>query len=593
LDALLKLVGSDALALETFPEQKRRAVWKIAGDVREQGAELLQRSWEALGWETSAEEKKQYGLEKMGGFQVQYVPGLVAPIVELCLSVHEGLRSVAIETLQTMIVSEWTLSGDLAIIQAEMIDCLDQLFKSKHLTEVVLQKHFIQELIDLFEPLAHDSEDPLFVAVKELITTIDELLDLLVAVHNTEAAGEVFHIMDTLHLMEFLKDMQKEDIYIRYVHQLVELQAEAQNHTEAGLALRLHAELYEWDPITIVAPLGDPQFPAQTSFERKEQLYFQMINYYEQGQSWDNALGTYMELAAQYEHNIFDFAKLARAQHAMATIYETIAKGGRANPRYFRVVYKGLGFPVGLRDKQFIFEGSPNDRLMTFTDRLQQQHPSAQILTAGAEEDVEGQFLQIFPVSPQKDMMHPIYQRAKVAQSIRDYYLLSRPSHFTTTTRRAPADGSQQETVEKTIYTTSEAFPTILRRSEIVAVGTVTLTPLQSAIDRTSRKTAELIALEKKIQSGEDSAMATLTSDLMLAVDTSQESCVANYHSLLPEERDCASDDGEEEAVQEPNLLENALKVAVIDHALVIRRCLGLYTRPAQQATKADLVQRK
>jgi hypothetical protein len=591
-DALLKLVGSDALALETFPEQKRRAVWKIAGDVREHGAELLQRSWEAIGWETSVEDKKQYGLEKMGGFQVQYVPGLVAPIVELCLSVHEGLRSVAIETLQTMIVSEWTLSGDLALIQAEMIDCLDRLFKSKHLTEVVLQKHFIQELIDLFEPLAQEPDEALFSAVKNLITTIDELLDLLVAVHSTEAAGEVFHIMDTLHLMEFLKDMQKEDIYIRYVQQLIDLQAEAQNYTEAGLALRLHAELYDWDPSTVLDALTDPAFPAQTSFERKEQLYFQMINFYELGESWDNALGTYMELATQYEHNVFDFAKLARAQHAMATIYETIAKGGRANPRYFRVVYRGLGFPVGLRDKQFIFEGSPNDRLATFTDRMQQQHPAAQILTAGAEEDVEGQYLQIFPVSAQKDLMHPIFQRAKVAQSIRDYYLLSRPSHFTSTSRRVTADGTQH-TVEKTVYTTSEAFPTILRRSEIISIGTVTLTPLQTAIDRTTRKTAELIALEKRIQNGEDSAMTTLTSDLMLAVDMGQESCVANYHSLLPDDRDSMAEEAEQELAREPDLLENALRVALIDHALVIRRCLGLYTRPAQQATTVDLSQRE
>lgn len=591
-DALLKLVGSDALALETFPEQKRRAVWKIAGDVRENGAELLQRTWEAIGWETSTDDKKQYGLEKMGGFQVQYVPGLVAAIVELCLSVHEGLRSVAIETLQTMIVSEWTLSGDLALIQAEMIDCLDQLFKTKHLTEVVLQKHFIQELIDLFEPLAQDPEDPLFLAVKNLITTIDELLDLLVAVHSTEAVGEVFHIMDTLHLMEFLKDMQKEDIYIRYVQQLVDLQAEAHNYTEAGLALRLHAELYDWDPATVLDALTEPAFPAQSSFERKEQLYFQMINFYELGESWDNALGTYMELATQYEHNVFDFAKLARTQHAMATIYETIAKGGRATPRYFRVVYKGLGFPVGLRDKQFIFEGSPNDRLATFTDRMQQQHPAAQVLTAGAEEDVEGQYLQIYPVSAQKDLTHPIFQRAKVAQSIRDYYLLSRPMHFTSTSRRVQADGAQH-TVEKTVYTTSEAFPTILRRSEIVSVGTVTLTPLQTAIDRTSRKTAELIALEKKIQGGEDSAMTTLTSDLMLAVDANQESCVANYHGLLPNDTDSEAEEEEEELIREPNLLENALRVALIDHALTIRRCLGLYTRPAQQATKADLTQRE
>jgi hypothetical protein len=276
----------------------------------------------------------------------------------------------------------------------------------------------------------------------------------------------------------------------------------------------------------------------------------------------------------------------------MATIYETIAKGGRSTPRYFRVVYKGLGFPVGLRDKQFIFEGSPNDRLATFTDRMQQQHPAAQVLTAGADEDVEGQYLQIFPVSAQKDLTHPIFQRAKVVQSIRDYYLLSRPMHFTSTSRRVPAGGAQH-TVEKTVYTTSEAFPTILRRSEIVSVGTVTLTPLQTAIDRTSRKTAELIALEKKIQGGEDSAMTTLTSDLMLAVDANQELCVANYHNLLPNDRDSDGEEEEEELIREPNLLENALRVALIDHALTIRRCLGLYTRPAQQATKADLTQRE
>jgi dedicator of cytokinesis protein 3 len=587
-DALLKLVGSDALALETFPEQKRRAVWKIAGDVREHGADLLQRSWEAIGWETSAEEKTRYGLDKMGGFQVQYVPGLVAPIVELCLSVHEGLRSVAIEVLQTMILSEWTLSEDLSLIQAEMIDCLDHLFKTKHLTEAVLQKHFIQELVELFEPLAQNPEEPILAALKTLIATIDELLDLLVAVHSTEATGEIFHIMDTLHLMEFLKDMQKEDMYIRYVHQLVELQADAQNFTEAGLALRLHAELYEWDPSGTVDPLTDPSFPPQTAFDRKEQLYFHMIEHYENGQSWNNALAAYQELAAQYEHNIFDFAKLARTQHAMAKIHEAIAKGERANPRYFRVVYKGLGFPAGLRDKQYIFEGSPSDRLASFTDRMQQQHPAAQILNPGAEQDVEGQYLQIFPVSPQKDLAHPIFQRAKVSQSVRDYYLLSAPSHFTSASRRAPSNANAKEpTVEKTVYTTAEAFPTILRRTEIVAVGNVTLSPLQAAIERASRKTVELAAMEKKIVDGDDTAFNSLTQELMYAVDTASDMCVANYHDLLPTEQE--EEETEDSAQDNPNPLENALRVTLIDYAVVIRRCLALYVRPAQQATKADL----
>ncbi|KAL0260375.1 Deoxycytidine kinase 1 [Diplodia seriata] len=595
-DALLKLVGSDALALETFPEQKRRAVWKIAGDVRELGAELLRRSWETIGWETAPEERKAYGLEKMGGYQVQYVPGLVAPIVELCLSVHQGLRSVAIQVLQTMIISEWTLSSDLALIQAEMIDCLDHLFKSKEITESILQKLFISELIDLFEPLAEDPDDPLFNAVKDLIGTIDELLDLLVAVHGRENSGEIFHIMDTLHLMEFLKDMQKEDIYIRYVHQLAEIQADAGNHTEAGLALRLHAELYEWDANMTVPGLEHPGFPSQSSFERKEQLYFEMIKHYEEGMSWNNALQAYQELATQYETNIFDFSKLARTQRAMATVYESINKGERQIPRYFRVVYKGMGFPVSLRDKQFIFEGSPTDSRATFTDRLQQQHPSAQISTGANEEDVEGQYLQIYSVSAQKDLTHPIYQRPKVGQAIREHYVLSRPSRFSTTSRRHVSDTSlKEQTIRKTIYTTAEPFPTILRRSEIITVEQVDLSPVQSALERTLRKTAELASLEKRVTSGEDSALQQLTEALMLSVDSNSPATVARYRELLPQQPEQAEsviDDDEEPEPVQLSQMENALKVALMDHALTVKRCLAAYTRPAQQATAADLSSR-
>ena len=247
------------------------------------------------------------------------------------------------------------------------------------------------------------------------------------------------------------------------------------------------------------------------------------------------------------------------------------------------------------RDKQFIFEGSATDRLASFTDRMQEQHPSAQILNSGAEQDVEGQYLQIYPVSPQKDLSHPIYQRAKVAQSVRDHLLLSRPTHFTSASRRSPSRSTTHDnTVEKTLYTTAEAFPTILKRSEIIAVGTISLSPLQTAIERTARKTLELAALEKKITDGDDTTFNMLTQELMYAVDTNIEGCVANYHDLLPNPRRSMEEDEDEETlIDPPNPLENALSVALVDYALVVRRCLSLYTRPAQQATKSDLSLRK
>ncbi|KAL9063798.1 MAG: hypothetical protein Q9157_008080, partial [Trypethelium eluteriae] len=595
-DTLIGLIASDALALETFPEQKRRAVWKIAGDVREHGADLLRRSWEAIGWEASEEEKQRFGIQKIGGYQVQYVPALVAPIVELCLSVHQGLRGVAVGILQTMIISEWMLNEDLDVIQAEMIDCLDNLFKSKPLTESILQKLFITELRDLFDTPADTPDDPLFIAVTTLIETADQLLDLLVAVHGDGADGEAFHIMDRLRLMEFLRDMQKEDIYIRYVHQLVKLQSDAKNHTEAGLALRLHSELYEWDPSHMLDDIQDPWFPAQSAFDRKEQLYFQQIRQYEEGSSWENALGTYGELATQYEHNVFDFHKLARARRGMALIYERIASGERQHPRYFRIVYKGLGFPNALRDRQFIFEGSPQDRLSTFTDKMQQQHPNAQILGAGKEEEVEGQFLQIYPVSPHKDLNHPIYQRQKVGQPIRDHYLLSRPNEFVTTSRRQLNKDSNitEATVEKTMYTTAETFPTILRRSEIIKIEDIALSPLEAAIERTTRKSQELLILEKRATENE-SSLVSLKESLLSSVDPDAELSVSHYRELLPKSKPLGSDidDGEEDP-EPPQLdqMENALRVSLLDHAMIIKRSLNLFSKPGQEAAKSHLIQR-
>lgn len=119
---LLKTAGSEALAVEHLPPQRRRAVWRIAGDLRKRGAQLLQESWAAIGWPTSEQETRGYQIERMGGYQVQYVPSLVAPVVKLCLSHHEALRSVALEVLQTMIVSEYALNEDLSILQNEIIN---------------------------------------------------------------------------------------------------------------------------------------------------------------------------------------------------------------------------------------------------------------------------------------------------------------------------------------------------------------------------------------------------------------------------------------------------------------------------------------
>ncbi|KAL6717372.1 Deoxycytidine kinase 1 [Lecanora helva] len=583
---LLTLVRSDTLALETFPEQKRRAVWKIAGDVREQGADLLRRSWDAIGWESSPEEQRRYGLLRLGGFQVQYVPTLVAPIVELCLSVHEGLRNVAVRILQAMIVSEWTLNEDLSAIQIEMINCFETLFQAKNIGESLVQKTFVNELLELFGPLAAMPLDPMWQAIKDTITTIDELFELLAAVHSPDIT-EALRIMNTLQLMNFLKDMHKEDIYIRYVHQLAHVQARLDNKAEAGLALRLHADLYSWDSGRLGA-LADPEYPEQSAFERKEQLYFEMIKYFEEGEAWGCALASYQELADQYEHVQFDFFKLARAQRSMATIYEIIAKGEWVSPRYFRVVYHGMGFPSNLRGKQFVYEGEPGERQSLFTDRMLQIHPSAQMMQKGEIDDIEGQYLQISPLSPYRDLDTRIYHQPKVAQAVRDYVSSSKPHIFAVTTKRhSPSSGVHNQWIEKTLYSTKESFPTILRRSEVVAIDVLQLSPLQTAVERTVRKTSELATLERKVDEMDDSTLQNLADAILTSVDPSATASVSQYHHLLPQPPDSPKDESGEPSPSAD--LEDALQIALLEHVSMIKHCLTHFVRADHFQTRTFL----
>lgn len=588
---LMNVVSSESLALEAFPEQKRRVVWKVAGDVREQGADLLQRTWNAIGWDAVGDEREHYGLERFGGYQVQYVPSLISPIVGICTSVHQKLRTVAVEVLWSLIASEWQLNEDLSMIEAEIIASLDALYKSKQLSESSMCKLFVPELFDTFEGAGLHSDSKFSDAVRNLLATIDELIELLTTTYTGDAAES----MNTLRLMEFMKDVDKEDIFVRYVHDLAHSHASAGNHAEAGLALKFHADLYDWEVSRIVPALQNPSFPVQTSFERKELLFCQMIRHFEEGKAWSQALSCYKELADYYENVVTDYSKLSTTNLAIGKIYDSIVRNDKRYPRYFRVSFKGLGFPEHLRDKQYIVEGSPSEKMINFTDRMQKEYPAAKIVSSGDLSNYEGQYLHISSVSVHRNLSHPSYQRPKVPMSVREHLLTSEPSEFSVVSGRFTSGNDYKEHwVTKTIFVTAEPFPNILRRSEIVETSELTLSALDTAIERTWRKTQELLNLHKRAASGSETGMHSLTETLrqLLDVGSSSTTSVAIYHGFLPNsQRDSFDNESEYsmEILQGASNSLNALRVALMDHTVAIQRCLSLFARPAYLHVYSDL----
>ena len=97
--------------------------------------------------------------------------------------------------------------------------------------------------------------------------------------------------------MNFIREIGREEMYIKYVHQLVNVSRaslfvsyslmlithqahlQSQNYVEAALTLKLHSDLHEWDLYSFVPPMEDLGLPQQSQFHRKETLCLLILDY--------------------------------------------------------------------------------------------------------------------------------------------------------------------------------------------------------------------------------------------------------------------------------------------------------------------------
>jgi hypothetical protein len=197
------------------------------------------------------------------------------------------------------------------------------------------------------------------------------------------------------------------------------------------------------------------------------------------------------------------------------------------------------------------------------------------------DSEVEGQYLVVSSVSPHRNLTHQVFQRARVAHPIRDFVLSSNAQIFSVSSKRNTNGPVTEHYAEKVMYTTAEPFPSILRRSEIVEIDHVRLNAKETGLERIVRKTQEMAAVERKLVDKEDdNELAQLmVGAISISVLPESETSVARYRQLLPVA------DPEDEDEMEPELTEqeNAIKFALIDHAIMIKRCLTSFSRSSNQ----------
>ena len=143
-------------------------------------------------------------------------------------------------------------------------------------------------------------------------------------------------------------------MYLRYVYKLHDLHMQnctVPNYTEAGFTLKLHADLLQWTNRTLHSDLRFTK--TQKEWQRKEELYLKIVDYFEKGKQWEHAIPLCKELSKIYEEKVFDFDKLSAILKRQALLFEKVLSNSednlRLDPEYFRVGFYGRGFPLFLR----------------------------------------------------------------------------------------------------------------------------------------------------------------------------------------------------------------------------------------------------
>ncbi|XP_029953363.1 dedicator of cytokinesis protein 1 isoform X1 [Salarias fasciatus] len=461
----------ESLQLENFSSDKRAKIFHKYQDMRRQIGFEIRDMW--------------YNL---GPHKIKFIPEMVGPILEMTLVPEIELRKATIPIFFDMMQCEFHFTCSFQRFENEIITKLDHEVEGGRGDEQykVLFQKILLEHCRKHKYLARNGET--FVTL--VVRLLERLLDYRTIMHDENKENRM---SCTVNVLNFYKEIDREEMYIRYLYKLCDLHKECDNYTEAAYTLLLHAKLLKWSDEPCAAHLTQRDgYQASTQGQLKDQLYQQIINYFDKGKMWEEAIILGKELAEQYENEMFDFEQLSASLRKQAQFYENIVKVIRPKPDYFAVGYYGTGFPSFLRNKMFIYRGKEYERREDFEARLLTQFPNAEKMktTTPPSEDTKsssGQYIQCFTVKPILDLPAK-FQNKPVSEQIVSFYTVNEVHKFqySRPVRKGEKDPDNEFAnmwIERTTYTTAYKLPGILRWFEVKSVSTEEISPLENAME--------------------------------------------------------------------------------------------------------------
>ncbi|XP_015795969.1 dedicator of cytokinesis protein 3 isoform X2 [Tetranychus urticae] len=518
----VSFLTQSALQLENFSPSKREAILNKYQDMRVLMGFLILSMW-----------------EKLGDQKAHFIPSMVAPFLEVTLVPEKELRKATLPIFYDMIDAEFMSNGSFKQVESKLIDKLDILV-SDYKGDDGFKQLFNAILLEKV-----NEQNPVWRELGiQMIHSITKLLELLLdyrSVMNGEENRDM-RMSCTVNLLNFYKnEINRKEMYVRYIYKLCDLHIPAENYTEAAFTLKLHADLLNWswnvmprDALYSVEPL---------EWQRKESLYLAIIDYFDRGKCWEEGIPLIKELAEFYEKKLFDYQKLSNLLKQEARFFDNILIQLRPEPEYFRVGFYGKGFPIFLRNKVFIYRGLEYEKIGAFTARLQTEFPQSQLLTKNSAPDdkkmeSDEQYIQICNVKPVAEPKEE-FEGKDLPEKILSYYLVNDVKTFTfdRPIHKGPIDKDNEFKslwIERTVLKIDCKLPGILRWFEVKSKPQVTeLSPVQHARETIENMNKQLQKLIASYTNEPTKALSPLTMRLQGVIEAAVNGGINKYHDAF------------------------------------------------------------
>ncbi|XP_040595464.1 dedicator of cytokinesis protein 3 isoform X4 [Mesocricetus auratus] len=486
-------INQPSLQLEIITSAKRKKILDKYGDMRVMMAYELFSMWQNL-----------------GEHKIHFIPGMIGPFLGVTLVPQPEVRNIMIPIFHDMMDWEQRKNGNFKQVEAELIDKLDSMVSEGKGDESY--RELFSLLTQLFGPYPSLLEKVEQETWREtgisFVTSVTRLMERLLDYRDCMKGEETENkkIGCTVNLMNFYKsEINKEEMYIRYIHKLCDMHLQAENYTEAAFTLLLYCELLQWED----RPLREfLHYPSQTEWQRKEGLCRKIIHYFNKGKSWEFGIPLCRELACQYE-SLYDYQSLSWIRKMEAGYYDNIIEQQRLEPEFFRVGFYGRKFPFFLRNKEYVCRGHDYERLEAFQQRMLSEFPQAVAMQHPNHPDdailqCDAQYLQIYAVTPIPDYVD-VLQMDRVPDRVKSFYRVNnvRKFRYDRPFHKGPKDKENEFKslwIERTTLTLTHSLPGISRWFEVERRELVEVSPLENAIQVVENKNQELRALISQYQ---------------------------------------------------------------------------------------------